>query len=195
MCLTQHTQGIEVADRFLSATLEGFPISCTKSIRFILPKSYYVMTFAAKKSKIFNTAKKKRGKLSNKEILLLPVAIYINFCYICTMKEERKILFYKDYFISFYRSLDGGAQKKLDYVLGMLKIQERISEKFVKFIRDGIYEIRASYDGNIYRAFFIFDEGNIVMLFNGFQKKTQKTPESEINKALELKKEYYAGKK
>ena len=106
------------------------------------------------------------------------------------MKQERKILFYKDYFISFYRSLDGGAQKKLDYVLGMLKIQERISEKFVKFI----YEIRASYDGNIYRAFFIFDEGNIVMLFNGFQKKTQKAPESELKKALELKKEYYAEK-
>lgn len=111
------------------------------------------------------------------------------------MKQERKILFYKDYFISFYRSLDSGAQKKLDYVLGMLKIQERISEKFVKFVRDGIYEIRASYDGNIYRAFFLFDEGNIVMLFNGFQKKTQKTPESEIKKALELKKEYYAEKK
>ena len=110
------------------------------------------------------------------------------------MKQERKILFYKDYFISFYRSLDSGAQKKLDYVLGMLKIQERISEKFVKFVRDGIYEIRASYDGNIYRAFFLFDE-DIVMLFNGFQKKTQKTPESEIKKALELKKEYYAGKK
>jgi phage-related protein len=109
------------------------------------------------------------------------------------MKQERKILFYKDYFISFYRSLDSGAQKKLDYVLG--KIQERISEKFVKFVRDGIYEIRASYDGNIYRAFFLFDEDNIVMLFNGFQKKTQKTPESEIKKALELKKEYYAGKK
>lgn len=56
------------------------------------------------------------------------------------MKEERKILFYKDYFISFYRSLDSGAQKKLDYVLGMLKIQERVSEKFVKFIREGLYE-------------------------------------------------------
>ena len=56
------------------------------------------------------------------------------------MKEERKILFYKDYFISFYRSLNSGAQKKLDYVLGMLKIQERVSEKFVKFIREGLYE-------------------------------------------------------
>lgn len=77
----------------------------------------------------------------------------------------------------------------------MLKLQERVNERFVKFIRDGLYEIRASYNGNIFRAFFIFDEGNIVMLFNGFQKKTQKTPESEIDKALKLKEEYYAGKK
>jgi len=111
------------------------------------------------------------------------------------MKSERKILFYKDYFISFYRSLEAGAQKKIDYVLGMLKIQERVNDKFIKFIRDGIYEIRASHNGNIYRVFFIFDDGNIVMLLNGFQKKTQKTPTKEIYKALEIKKEYYAGKK
>jgi len=111
------------------------------------------------------------------------------------MNSERRILFYKDYFISFYRSLETGAQKKIDYVLGMLKIQERVNEKFVKFIRDGIYEIRASHNGNIYRAFFIFDDGNIVMLFNGFQKKSRRTPSGEIERALELKKEYYAGKK
>ena len=97
--------------------------------------------------------------------------------------------------LTFYRSLEMGAQKKIDYVLDVLKMQERVSEKFVKFIKDGLYEIRASYNGNIYRAFFIFDEGNIVMLFNGFQKKTQKTPSKEIEKALELKKEYYAAKK
>ena len=47
---------------------------------------------------------------------------------------------------------------------------------------------------NIYRLFFIFDEGNVIILFNGFQKKTQKTPESEIEKALKLKKEYYEQK-
>ena len=104
-------------------------------------------------------------------------------------------MIYKDYFLTFYRSLETGAQKKIDYVLDALKMQERVSEKFVKFIRDGLFEIRASYNGNIYRAFFIFDEGNIVMLFNGFQKKTQKTPSKEIEKALELKKEYYAAKK
>lgn len=111
------------------------------------------------------------------------------------MKSERRILVYKDYFLTFYRALEAGAQKKIDYVLDVLKMQDRVSEKFVKYIKDGLYEIRASYNGNIYRAFFIFDEGNIVMLFNGFQKKTQKTPSKEIDRALELKKEYYAGKK
>ncbi len=111
------------------------------------------------------------------------------------MEKEREILYYKDYFISFYRSLETGAQKKIDYVLQMLKMQERVNERFVKFIRDGIFEIRASHNGNIYRAFFIFDDGNIVMLFNGFQKKAQKTPKSEIEKAMRLKQEYYARKK
>lgn len=111
------------------------------------------------------------------------------------MRTERRILVYKDYFLMFYRSLEAGAQKKIDYVLDVLKMQERVSEKFVKHIKEGIYEIRAFHNGNIYRAFFIFDEGNIVMLFNGFQKKSQKTPTNEIEKAIELKKEYYAGKK
>ena len=54
---------------------------------------------------------------------------------------------------------------------------------------------KCTYNGYIYRALFIFDDGNIVMLFNGFKKKTQKTPSKEIEKALELKKEYYAAKK
>lgn len=110
------------------------------------------------------------------------------------MKNERKILYYRNYFIDFFLSLDKGAQKKIAYVLDMLKTQERLSKNFVKLVRDDIYELRASHNGNIYRAFFIFDEGNIVMLFNGFQKKTQKTPENEIEKALNLKKEYYANK-
>lgn len=91
-------------------------------------------------------------------------------------------------------SLDNGAKKKVAYVLDMLKVEERLNSKFVKYIREGIFEIRASHEGNIYRAFFVFDEGNIVMLFNGFQKKTQKTPENEIKKAIKLKDEYYADK-
>ena len=76
----------------------------------------------------------------------------------------------------------------------MLKTLDRISKKFVKSIKDGIYELRTEYNGNIYRVFFIFDEGNIVVLFNGFQKKTQKTPIAEIEKALKIKEAYYADK-
>ena len=76
----------------------------------------------------------------------------------------------------------------------MLKMKNRISAKFVKPIKEGLYELRTEYNSNTYRVFFIFDEGNIVILFNGFQKKTQKTPKNEIEKALRLKKEYYEAK-
>lgn len=127
--------------------------------------------------------------------LFKSVVLFVNFFYFCQMKGERKIKYYKDYFISFYSSLEAGAQKKFDYSLAMLKIQERVSEKFVKYIREGIYEVRSNHNGNIYRAFFIFDEGNIVLLFNGFQKKSQKTPESEIKRAIQIKNEYYADRK
>ena len=96
------------------------------------------------------------------------------------MDKERQILYYKNYFIEFFLSLEDGAKKKVAYVLDMIKTQERLNSNFVKSIRDGIYELRASHNGNIYSAFFILDEGNIVMLFNGFKNKTQKTPNKEI---------------
>lgn len=56
---------------------------------------------------------------------------------------------------------------------------------------DGLFEIRIEYESNIYRIFCCFDEGQLVVLFNGFQKKTQKTPIGEIEKAMKLKKEYF----
>ncbi|GHT34631.1 hypothetical protein AGMMS49574_22400 [Bacteroidia bacterium] len=110
------------------------------------------------------------------------------------MKQERKIIGFKHYYREFMQTLNAGEQRKIHYVLDMLATQERISSKFVKFICDGIYELRAEYESNIYRIFFIFDGDCIVVLFNGFQKKTQKTPESEIKKAIQLKNEYYGSK-
>lgn len=93
------------------------------------------------------------------------------------------------------RALDDKTQFKIQQGLLLLATQERLSTKFVKSIRDGLFELRTLWNGNIYRGFFIFDNGKIVVLFNGFQKKTQKTPESEINKALKIKAEYYGSKK
>jgi len=91
-------------------------------------------------------------------------------------------------------TLDKKEQQKVKYGLLLLMTQDRLTAKFVKHLREGIYELRTEYQGNIYRVFFIFDEGNIVVLFNGFQKKTQKTPPAEIQKAIKIKEAYYADK-
>lgn len=116
----------------------------------------------------------------------------VNLLYLCPM--DRKIIAYRNYYKDFFDSLDKGAQEKVLYGLLLLKSQERIPAKFVKYIRDGLYELRIEWQGNIYRIFFCYDAGKIVVLFHGFQKKTQKTPEREIVKALRLKEEYYEQK-
>lgn len=108
---------------------------------------------------------------------------------------KREVIAYGDYYDDFMRTLSPVERKKIHYILDLLQSQDRIVKKFVKLIRDGLYELRAMYNGNIYRIFFIFDEDKIVVLFNGFQKKTQKTPESEIKKALRIKRNIMTVKK
>lgn len=106
----------------------------------------------------------------------------------------RKINTFKRYFRDFYDSLTNEEQEKIDYALMLLKTHSRITEKFVKHLREGIYELRAEYKSNNYRVLFFFDDGNIVVLLNGFQKKTRKTPKSVIEQAIRLRKEYYESK-
>ena len=108
---------------------------------------------------------------------------------------EREVKAFGNYYKEFYDSLDAGAQEKVLYGMLLLKTQERLSKKYVKFIRDGLFELRILWEGNTYRIFFCFDEGNIVVVFNCFKKKTQKTPMSEIKKALQLKEAYYEQKR
>lgn len=109
----------------------------------------------------------------------------------------REIRFYEKYFIEFYISLDSKVQEKLEYVFKVIKTVDRIPEKFLKRIEgtDGLYEIRIKAGSDIYRVFCCFDEGRIVVLFNGFQKKSQKTPKGEIDKAMKIKQEYFDKKK
>ncbi len=107
---------------------------------------------------------------------------------------KRKIRTYGGYFEAFMKTLKEKEQEKIQYGLLLLKSQDRLPKKFVKLVRDGVYELRTEYGGNIYRVFFIFDDGEIVVLFNGFQKKTQKTPQNEIEKAIKIKEAYYADK-
>ena len=107
----------------------------------------------------------------------------------------RRILTYGGYFEAFVETLEEEIERKIDYGLQLLKTQERLSAKIVKHVGDGLYELRTEWDGNIYRVFFIFDNDNVVVLFNGFKKKSQKTPQNEIKKAQRIKKEYYGTQK
>ena len=109
----------------------------------------------------------------------------------------REIRFYKRYFINFYLELDSIVQEKIEYVFKIIRTVDMIPQKFFKHIEstEGLYEIRIKVKSDIYRVFCCFDEGQIVILFNGFQKKSQKTPKSEIEKALKLKQEYFREKK
>ncbi len=83
-------------------------------------------------------------------------------------------------------------KEKIGYVFRVIKTVERVPEKFLKHIKgtEGLYEIRIEAEGNIYRIFCCFDKGNLVVLFNAFQKKSQKTPKQEIKMALKIMKEY-----
>ncbi|MCX6251773.1 MAG: type II toxin-antitoxin system RelE/ParE family toxin [Bacteroidetes bacterium] len=106
---------------------------------------------------------------------------------------ERKIIFHGSYFADFYLEQSTRVQEKIEFVLRIIRQVERVSKKFLSPIEDtnGLYEIKVEYSSNIYRIFCCFDEGNTVVLFNGFQKKTQKTPLKEIEKALKLKRAYF----
>ncbi len=105
----------------------------------------------------------------------------------------REIKFFEDYFIEFYVSLDLTVQEKIEYVFKVIRTVDRIPQKFLKHIEgtDGLYEIRVKVGRDIFRIFCCFDSGRIVVLFNGFQKKSQKTPKKEIKKALKIKQDFF----
>lgn len=112
------------------------------------------------------------------------------------MKQERQIIFHEHYFQEFYLEVNDNVKDKIGYVFRVIKTVDKVPEKFLKHIQetDGLYEIRIEAGSNIYRIFCCFDKGNLVVLFNGFQKKTQKTPKSEIELAQKLKLEYFTSK-
>ena len=88
-------------------------------------------------------------------------------------------------------------QIKIEYVFKIIRTVQNVPKKFLEYMTgsDGLYEIRIEFESNIYRIFCCFDKGNLVVLFNGFHKKTQKTPKNEIDLALKLKEEYFNSKK
>lgn len=110
---------------------------------------------------------------------------------------QRTILFYGNYFIEFYSIQDEKLKMKIKYVFQLIRQTNQVPEKFFKHLTgtNGLYEIRVEYKSNIYRIFCCFDEGSIIVLLNVFQKKTPKTPKSELEKGLKLMEDYFKLKK
>ena len=104
----------------------------------------------------------------------------------------RTIIFYKDYFQEFFIKQREKVQDKIIWTFELIEELQRIPETYLKHIEntDGLFEIRVQLGSDIFRIFCFFDKGNLVIITNGFRKKTQKTPKSEIEKALKIKQEY-----
>lgn len=115
--------------------------------------------------------------------------------YLCVVnknQKHRKITFYKSYFQDFFDKQSKKVKAKIVWTFELVEDLPRVPEIYLKHIEntDGLYEIRVQHGSDIFRIFCFFDQGQLVVLANGFQKKTQKTPKKEIDLALTIKAEY-----
>ena len=104
------------------------------------------------------------------------------------MKKQRELFFFKNYFDGFYESQTDKVKKKIIWTLKVIEEIDRIPEGYLKHLKNttGLYEIRIQSGNNIFRIFCFFDSGNLVVIGHGFQKKTQKTPKQQIERAEQI---------
>ena len=109
------------------------------------------------------------------------------------MEKIREVIAYKNYFVDFLTKQPIKVQNKIFKIIEAIETLERIPTTYLKLIAgtNGLYEARIQLGTDIWRVFCFFDKGKLVILLNDFQKKTQKTPKNEIEKAIILMKEYY----
>ena len=112
------------------------------------------------------------------------------------MDKVREVIAYKDYFEKFLLEQNQKVQDKIFKVIEIIETYERVPSNYLKAITgtSGLYEARIKLASNIWRVFCFFDEGKLVILLNGFAKKSQKTPKKEIDKAVSLMNMYYQEK-
>ena len=103
---------------------------------------------------------------------------------------------YQDHFENFLRKQTEKVQNKIYKVIEAIETLERVPKTYLQPIKTkkGLFEARIQLGSNIWRVFCFFDEGQLVILLNGFQKKSQKTPPKEIEKASKLMDQYFAEK-
>ena len=112
------------------------------------------------------------------------------------METKRELFFFKNYFKDFFDEQKPKVKKKIIWTLKVIEEVDKIPEIYFKHLEgtDGIYEIRVQHGNNIFRIFSFFDKNNLIIVGHGFQKKTQKTPQIQIDQAKKIKNEYYESK-
>lgn len=110
--------------------------------------------------------------------------------------KVREVIAFKDYFENFLVKQPKKVQDKIFKIIEAIETLERVPSSYLKHLTgtNGLYESRIQLGSDIWRVFCFFDEDKLVVLMNGFQKKTQKTPKGEIEKALKIMTEYYEQK-
>jgi len=105
---------------------------------------------------------------------------------------KRQVIAYKNYFLDFYKKQPDAVQRKIEWTLQLLEVTQQVPEKYFKHMEGtkGLYEVRVEVGNNIFRIFSFFDKGNLIVLGNAFQKKSQKTPRQELEKAIKIMEEY-----
>ena len=113
------------------------------------------------------------------------------------LKKFRTIVAYKDYFEAFLMKQRQKVREKIIWTFLLIEEMQQVPDTYLKHLEgtEGLYEIRIQLGTDIFRIFCFFEEGKLVLLANGFQKKSQKTPKKEITKALKKMEEYYENKK
>ena len=93
----------------------------------------------------------------------------------------------------FIKSLDVKLKAKVVANLHLLEeYGDRAREPLSKYLGNGIFELRSKEGNNIVRILYFFDKGKIIIATNGFVKKTQKTPKSEIELAVKRRNKYFS---
>ena len=107
----------------------------------------------------------------------------------------REVIQFKNYFQDFLMQQPQKVQDKIFKIIEAIETLERVPANYLKQITSfkgkGLYEARIQLGSNIWRVFCFFDDDKLVVLINGFQKKAQKIPKKEIDKAIKLMTEYF----
>ena len=109
-----------------------------------------------------------------------------------TGEKYRTVIFYKDYFEKFFLKQRKKVKDKIVWTIELVEDLEIVPERYLKHIESttGLYKMRVRVGRDSIRIFCFFDRDKLVILINGFQKKTQKIPQREIEKALKIMEEY-----